>query len=428
MKKTQRTRLLVIAALAFAGVVGPAAAQKTTITWLVSSSPADLPAAKGIVADFQAANPDIKVELETRPSGSEGDNIIKTRLATKTMADVFTYNSGSLFRALNPGRNLVDLTGEPWMAGINDYFKQAVGFNGRVYGAPYGTSMAGGIFYNRKIYEKLGLKVPKTWGEFMANNDKIKKAGLIPVIQTYADPWTSQVLVLSDFYNLQAQVPTFAADYTAGKAKYAKTPAALSGFERLQKVREAGYVNPDFASAKFADGLRMLAEGKGAHYPMLTTAINALKNNQPAQLGDIGFFAQPGDDAANNGLTVWMPVGMYIAASSSNIPAAKRLVAFVASAKGCESRDRVVGATGPYLVKECTLPKDVPPVVADLLPYFDKGGKMALALEFVSPIKGPALQQFTVEVGSGIRPAAEGAALYDEDVRKQAQQLGLPGW
>jgi raffinose/stachyose/melibiose transport system substrate-binding protein len=31
-------------------------------------------------------------------------------------------------------------------------------------------------------------------------------------------------------------------------------------------------------------------------------------------------------------------------------------------------------------------------------------------------------------VGSGIRSAAEGAALYDEDVKKQALQLGLPGW
>ena len=41
---------------------------------------------------------------------------------------------------------------------------------------------------------------------------------------------------------------------------------------------------------------------------------------------------------------------------------------------------------------------------------------------------GPSLEQITVEVGSGIRSAKDGAALYDEDVKKQAQQLGLPGW
>ena len=38
------------------------------------------------------------------------------------------------------------------------------------------------------------------------------------------------------------------------------------------------------------------------------------------------------------------------------------------------------------------------------------------------------LEQITVEVGSGIRAPADAAALYDDDVKKQAQQLGLPGW
>jgi raffinose/stachyose/melibiose transport system substrate-binding protein len=31
-------------------------------------------------------------------------------------------------------------------------------------------------------------------------------------------------------------------------------------------------------------------------------------------------------------------------------------------------------------------------------------------------------------VGSGLRSAEDGAKLYDEDVEKQAQQLGLEGW
>jgi len=61
-------------------------------------------------------------------------------------------------------------------------------------------------------------------------------------------------------------------------------------------------------------------------------------------------------------------------------------------------------------------------------PYLDKEGASSLALEFLSPVKGPSLEQITVEVGSGIRKAKDGAARYDEDVKKQAQQLGLAGW
>ena len=55
-------------------------------------------------------------------------------------------------------------------------------------------------------------------------------------------------------------------------------------------------------------------------------------------------------------------------------------------------------------------------------------GNITPALEFQSPIKGPALEQITGEVGSGLRSASDGAALYDQDVKKQAQQLGLKGW
>ena len=157
--------------------------------------------------------------------------------------------------------------------------------------------MGGGILYNKKIYDELGLSVPKSWAEFMANNEKIKAAGKAPVIQTFGDTWTSQLFVLGDFFNVQAAVPNFAADYTANKAKYASTPAAMKGFERREEVFKAGYLNEDFAAAKFDDGVRMVATGEGAHYPMLTFAIGAIAQTYPENLKDVGFFAIPGDDA-----------------------------------------------------------------------------------------------------------------------------------
>jgi raffinose/stachyose/melibiose transport system substrate-binding protein len=375
---------------------------------------------------FTAANPDITFEFESRPGGAEGDNLVKTRLSTGEMTDIFQYNSGSLFQALNPIQNLADLS--DIQGGVLDSFKPVVtSTDGKVRGVPFGAAMGGGIYYNKPIYKELGLSVPKTWAEFMANNEKIKAAGKVAVAQTYKDTWTSQLFVLADFYNVQAATPTFAADYTANKAKYATTPAAMKGFEYLAAVNKAGYLNADFGAATFDDGVRMLANGEAAHFPMLTFALGNIKQNFPDKVNDVGFFAQPGDDAAKNGLTVWMPAGLYITSKSANIDAAKKFVAFVASPEGCQIMQDANGATGPYLIKDCGLPADVPPSVADMLPYF-QAGLTSPALEFVSPIKGPNLEQLTVEAGSGIRPAAEAAALYDQDVEKQAKQLGLPGW
>lgn len=265
------------AGLVLALGLATAAEAQVTLTYLIDDNPTNLATAEELKAAFEAANPDIKIEIETRPGGGEGDNIVKTRLATGEMTDVFRYNAGSLFQALNPPQTMLDLTDEPWQANVLDSFKPVVTApDGRIYGAPEEASMGGGILYNKKIYEELGLSVPKTWDEFMANNQKIKDAGKVPVIQTFGDTWTSQLFVLGDFFNVQAAVPTFAADYTAGKAKYATTPAAMAGFQHGEDVFKAGFLNEDFAAATFNDGVRMVATGEGAHYPMLTFAIGGI--------------------------------------------------------------------------------------------------------------------------------------------------------
>jgi raffinose/stachyose/melibiose transport system substrate-binding protein len=345
------------------------------------------------------------------------------------MTDVFMYNTGSLFQAIAPEKNLVPLDDQPWIGDLDPSFKSTVTANGKAYGSPFGTFSSGAILYNRPVYQQLGLQVPKTWDEFMANSAKIKAAGKAPVIQTYQDTWTSQLFVLGDYHNVQAAVPDFADKYTKNQAKYATTPAALEGFQHLQDVHDAGYENKDFASSKLEDGLRLLAKGDGVQYPILSGVVGGLATTDPQALQNIGLFAIPGTDASKNGLTVWTPAGTYIPKSTTGakLDAAKKFVAFVASVEGCDAQTKAFPPGGPYAVKGCTLPDNVPQAVKDMQPYFDNQ-KTTPALEFLSPIKGPALEQITVEVGSGIRKADAGAALYDKDVKKQAQQLGLDGW
>ena len=124
-------------------------------------------------------NPDIKVTLETQPAGTEGDNLMKTKLATGEMADVFAYNSGSLFQALNPDQNLVPLTDEAWVADLPDEFKSVVSTDKGTVRRADRHLPAGAVLYNKKVYADLGLKVPTTWAEFKANNEKIKADGKV---------------------------------------------------------------------------------------------------------------------------------------------------------------------------------------------------------------------------------------------------------
>ena len=424
--KTMRSALLATCAVLGLGVASHAMADENLT--LLTDNGADLAPSEALVKAFMAKNPGITIDVEQRPGGAEGDNLVRTKLATGDMDDIMVYNSGSQLMGTNPDKYLVDVGQEPWQANVSASFKNVVTANGHTFGAPLGGAMGGGVLYNKKVFAAAGVDVPKTWADFMAISAKIKAAGKVPVIQSFKDTWTSQLFILGDFFNVNAAEPNFANDYTAGKVKFATDTVVQKGFQHQVDVLKAGYLNPDYAAATYDDAIKMLANGDGAMYPMLTFAIGAFKTTYPDKLADIGFFALPGDDAAKNGLTTWEPAGFYIPKASQHIDTAKKFLAFVATKEGCDIQTAAIGVTGPYLVKGCDLPADVPPAVADLAKYFDSDAANSPALEFLSPIKGPALEQITVQVGSGISTPAEAGALYDEDVKKQAQQLGLPGW
>lgn len=400
------------------------------ISYLIDNAEATIARAEAVAEAFMAENDDVVVTIETRPGGGDGDNIVKTRLATGEMTDLFWYNSGSLLQALDPAANLVPLGDEEWASSLDEGFVASVSHEGQMYGAPGEAAVGGGILYNRDIYEELGLEVPTTWAEFMANNEEIAASGVAPIIQSYGDTWTSQLLVLADYHNVAAQDADWADKYTANdpSAKFAQEPA-LGGFEKLEEVAQAGFLNEDYATLMYDQALVALAEGRGAHYPMLTFAVPALLNNDPANAERIGFFGQPGDDGSEPGMSLWQPGSLYIPTSTTGekLDAAKRFVAFAVSAEGCDAAAAAAPPSGPYVSSNCTLPDDVPQALTDMQEYVDAGTAVP-ALEFLSPVKGPNLEKLTVEVGSGITSAADGAARYDEDVKAQAEQLGLEGW
>ncbi len=177
------------ASLAAAIILTSGMAQaETTLNLLLDGNADTISMMEALTTAYTAANPDVTFEIENRPGGSEGDNMVKTRLATGEAGDIIQYNSGSLFQALRPQDTLADLTGIAGQANIIDSFKPVVtAADGAVRGVPFGAAMGGGVYYNRKVYAELGLSVPKTWDEFMANNAKVKEAGKVPVATTFGD-------------------------------------------------------------------------------------------------------------------------------------------------------------------------------------------------------------------------------------------------
>ncbi|MEU4454741.1 extracellular solute-binding protein [Nocardioides sp. NPDC023903] len=419
-----------IAALALAGCGGGDAGDDgpVELTWFMGAGvPDDIATAEQLAADFNAENDDIEVVVDASgPEGVELDNAVKTQLSTGEMPDLFWYNSGALMQALNPDQQLLDVSDEPWVDDLQEDYTTTVSTDNGTYGAPVGQAMGGGFFYNIDVFEKAGVEVPQTWDEMLAAVKTIRGNGVDPVIQSHGDTWTSQMLVLADYYNVQAQDPEFADQLTANKVKFSEEPG-LSSFRKLEDLAAVDAFNADFPTTLLDQALAKLAKGEGAMYPMLTFAQATIEQNHADQADSIGFFPVPGESADDYGLTTWMPSSVYSPAYTEHPDEVKRFMAFVASSDGCAAITEARGITGPYVVDGCEITGDVSRIVSDMLPFFEDD-RVAPALEFLSPVKGPNLQNFTVELGSGSTDAKSAAAEYDKDNELQAQQLGLEGW
>lgn len=363
----------------------------------------------------------MEFEVEVNPGGSEGDNIIKTRMASGDLPDFMAYNSGSKLYDLNPSRGFMDISDWDIVDKFDDAFLSYVTIDGAVYGAPQSSTQAGAVIYYKPDYEELKLEVPHTWDEFVDNCKALSDAGKTPVYFTGGETWATQVLFLGDYYNIAAANPTFADDYTEGKAKYADVAEATRSWTKYEDLVD--YLNADKSAATVTDGNFAIATGEATHWFILTQQLPLILENAENP-DDIGVFGVPGDDADNHGLTVWEPMSWYVNKDTENVDAIKAFFEFYYSEEALDLYFGTYGANGPSCIKGYELPESVCSAVrVDMQKYFDDG-KTVPALEYQSPIKGTTCEQMTTAVGLGQMSGEEAAAMYDDDCKKSAVQLG----
>lgn len=365
----------------------------------------------------------ITIVPEIRVNGDDGANVVKTRLASGDMSDLCVGFPGARLKAMNPAEYFVDLAGEDFVKRLDDTYLSTVTIDGAVYSIPMSSSQAGAAIYSKPMYEKYNLEVPKTWEQFTANCEILKQAGETAILGTFGDKWTSQLIFLGDNYNVVAQQPDFLTSFEAGTAKWATSPAALRSFQKL--VESVPYYNDDYLALKYDDGCEIMANGEAGHWFILTKALSNIYELYGDAVNDLGVFAVPGDDADNNGLTVWMSNIISAYKFSENIEPALAFLEYYVSDEGLDVYGSKVLPDGPYCIKGYELPDNAYEGVAvDMQAYFDNG-KIETAAEFQVSVKGASTEAITQEAVSGQTTAEEAAAKYDDDCYRMAVQLGL---
>ena len=385
--------------------------------------------AQALADAYTAQHPNVTIEIETRPGGTEGDNIVKTRLATGEMTDIFWYNSGSLFQALNPTETLVDLSGEPFIANIAESFLPTVSQGDGIYGVPCETAMGGGILYNKKIYADLGLSVPTTWAEFAANNETSRPPASPRRRDIRATPGPPSCSCSPTTTTCRRPSRTSPSSTpTTRSSTPTRRPRWRASSTSRKPSRRAG-TRRTSARRRFDDGLKLLAEGEIAHYPMLTFAlVDHRREPSRTRSRTSGSSPSPATTPPRTAPRSGCPRRRTSPRRPSNLEEAKEFLAFIASVEGRRGPDRGRRAVGSVRHQGRDAARRRAARRSRTSRPTSTATRPLPRSSSCRPSRARRSSSITVAVGSGLRSAEDGAALYDQDVEKQAKQLGLPGW
>jgi raffinose/stachyose/melibiose transport system substrate-binding protein len=352
MKLPIKVGMLLLLALAGSGLLF--AQKQTTVTYLTWYTQGE---EKILMDAFMKANPDVKVEVEGI-DGSKYMEILKPRLAAGDVSDVIT-TLPAVFDIIKKDAQLLDLSGEPLMALQNKVpaLKDAMTYNGKVYGFVHEAGFQGFVYYNKLLLQKLGAKVPTTIAEYEAILAKAKTAGIDPIIYGGKDAW---VLNMNGQYENESLVTSIVAQKTGGKTLDANK-AFFDGtlkpseyyqpmMERQKKYWDAGWISKNSRSFTWPESFAYFAAGNAVFFPQgpWVPGMDEAKNADPAKLQLGCFYAPQKTLDGKYYLSTSISKLLAIYAKTKNLAASRKLINWLGSDAALKLYYEYRGLFSPY--------------------------------------------------------------------------------
>ncbi|MFD0961623.1 ABC transporter substrate-binding protein [Paenibacillus chungangensis] len=270
------------------------------------------------VKKFMESHPNVTIEIVSQPSSNiSSRDHLKTLLATGKFPDVMVMTSPGDF--INSGSLLAfdeaDL----------DYIADtSVGkFEGKNYVVPY-KKQVGGVFYNKDMFEEMGLQEPENWEEFIALNEAIKAKGTTPISLGVKDGWpqliTMSLLLSTD---LLTDDPDWGKKRNAGEVAFADDNVVKVA-EKYKKLTQS-FTDESRSSISYTQMIEAFYNEQTAMYIMGSwTQADDIRLEHDFE---VGFFPMPNDNDANT-IPVWLNEGLAISADTKHPEVAKAFVEF----------------------------------------------------------------------------------------------------
>ena len=165
--------------------------------------------------------------------------------------------------------------------------------DGVSYHPPNGAQIIPFIFYNKAIFEEVGVEVPTTYAEFVEVSQAIKDAGHTPILMCGAEPWCGSFPVVALFSaDVFGDDPDWMLKRKAGEVSFSD-PEVVAAFQKFQDLVDAGLIDEGGLGTDFATANQAFYDGEAAMYFQGSWFIGYM---EPEVSANTGVFLLPQDD------------------------------------------------------------------------------------------------------------------------------------
>ncbi len=292
-----------------------------------TTDPAPKKAMEQLIADFQAANPDITIKWNN--FDHEGYKSAIRNFLTADAPDVALWYAGNRMAPFVTAGLFEDVS-DIWEAnGLDDKLKSAAAsmtIDGKKWGIPY-TYYQWGIYYNKDVYKQVGVTEPKNWDEFVANCEKFNAAGIDCLTTGTKALWPGAGIF--DYINMRTNGYEFHMDLTAGKVAWTddKVKATFANWAKITP-----YITKNAAAIDWQDAAALLSQGKAANYVMGNFAVDTFKSGGMTN-DTLGFMVFPEITAGIPRAEEAPTDTFHIPSGAKNKEDARKFLAYVATAE-----------------------------------------------------------------------------------------------
>jgi xylobiose transport system substrate-binding protein len=243
-----------------------------------------------------------KIKLEKIP-GSDYTPKLRTAMGSPSAPDVFFNWGGGSIKAYQEAGKVLDLTDiiqkDPVLkSGFLPSVLAAGDLKGRHYGIPMRGMQPVILFYNKTVFAEQKLQPPTTWDQLLANNAKLKKAGITPFALGGSDLWPE--LMWLEYLVDRIGGPEVFRRIQDGDAEGWGDPAILKAAEMVKGLVDDGAFGSKFSSVSYVNGgaPAVFAKGKAAMHLMgsweYSTQLGKFPDFAKSNLGWAAFPAIAG--------------------------------------------------------------------------------------------------------------------------------------